>query len=99
MSNIFDERTFNEQEKTRIKGVVDDAVTTLQEIEDLQNHLKESIKDLCDGLNEGYASDQKIKPTLIKNIAKAKLKEKEDVEKKKTELSEVEEGLELLYNL
>ena len=99
MSNIFDERTFNEQEKTRIKAVVDDAVTTLQEIEDLNQHLKESIKDLCDGLNEGYASDLKIKPTLIKNIAKAKLKEKEDVEKKKTELSEVEEGLEILYHM
>ena len=99
MTNIFDERTFNEQEKTRIKAVVDDAVTTLQEIEDLNQHLKESIKDLCDGLNEGYNSDLKIKPTLIKNIAKAKLKEKEDVEKKKTELSEVEEGLEILYHM
>ena len=29
-------------------------------------------------------------------MAKAKLKEKEDVEKKKTELDEVEEGLEIL---
>ena len=37
--------------------------------------------------------------SLIKNIAKAKLKEKEDVEKKKTELSEVEEGLEILYHM
>ena len=99
MTNIFDERTFNEQEKTRIKAVVDDAVTTLQEIEDLNQHLKESIKDLCDALNEGYTSDLKVKPTLIKNIAKAKLKEKEDVEKKKTELSEVEEGLEILYHM
>ena len=98
-SNIFDERTFNEQEKTRIKAVVDDAITTLQEIDDLNQHLKESIKDLCDGLNEGYSADQKIKPTLIKNIAKAKLKEKQDVEKKKTELSEVEEGLEILYHM
>ena len=50
-------------------------------------------------MNEGYNSDLKIKPTLIKNIAKAKLKEKEDVEKKKTELSEVEEGLEILYHM
>lgn len=99
MSNIFDERTFNEQEKTRIKGVVDDAVTTLQEIEDLQSHLKESIKDLCDGLNDGYKGDQKVKPTFIKNVAKAKLKEKQDIEKKKVEVSEVEEALELLYNL
>ena len=99
MTNIFDERTFNEHEKNKIKLVVDDAVTTLQEIEDLQNHLKENIKDLCDGLNDGYKGDQKVKPTFIKNVAKAKLKEKQDVEKKKTEISEVEEALELLYNL
>ena len=54
---------------------------------------------MCDSLNEGYNADQKIKPTLIRNIAKAKLKEKEDVEKKKVELSEVEEGLEILYHI
>lgn len=99
MSNIFDERTFNEQEKANIKAIVDDAVEVLQQIEDLQNHLKENIKGLCDGLNEGYSSDQKIKPTLIRNIAKAKLKEKQDVEKKRTELNEVEEGLDLLYHM
>lgn len=99
MSNIFDERTFNEQEKSNIKAIVDDAVEVLQEIEDLQNHLKENIKGLCDSLNEGYSNDLKIKPTLIRNIAKAKLKEKEDVEKKKTELNEVEEGLEILYHI
>ena len=99
MSNIFDERTFNEQEKNSIKAVVDDAVEVLQQIEDLQNHLKDNIKGLCESLNEGYKGDQKIKPTLIKSIAKAKLKEKEDVEKKKTELNEVEEGLEILYHI
>ena len=70
MSNIFDERTFNEQEKMNIKAIVDDAVEVLQQIEDLQNHLKENIKGLCDSLNEGYTADLKIKPTLIRNIAK-----------------------------
>ena len=44
-------------------------------------------------------ANDEVETALIKNIAKAKLKEKEDVEKKKTELSEVEEGLEILYHM
>ena len=37
--------------------------------------------------------------TLKEIKTAAKLKEKEDVEKKKVELSEVEEGLEILYHI
>jgi len=100
MSNIFDERTFNPDEISGIKTVVDDCVETLNEINDLQSHMKDATKSLCERLNEGISdNDLKVKPALLIKMAKAKIKEKEDLEKSKTAISEVEEGLHVVYRM
>lgn len=100
MSNIFEERTFNEEEKADFKLVVDDCVEVLNQIEDLNNHLKENTKSLCDKLNYNLNDNsQKVKPALIIKMAKAKIKQKEDLERSKVAISEVEDGLQCIYHL
>lgn len=100
MSNIFDNRTFNPDEQNAIKMVVDDCVEVLNQVDDLQSHMKESVKGLCERLNEGIRDNElKVKPALLVKMAKAKIKEKEDLEKSKTAISEVEEGLHVIYRM
>ena len=100
MSNIFDNRTFNPDEQNAIKMVVDDCVEVLNQVGDLQSHMKESVRGLCERLNEGIRDNElKVKPALLVKMAKAKIKEKEDLEKSKTAISEVEEGLHVIYRM
>lgn len=100
MSNIFDNRTFNPDEQNAMKVVVDDCVEALNSISDLNSHMKENVKNLCDRLNEGIQDNElKIKPSLLIKMAKAKIKEKEDLEKSKVAISEVEEGLHVIYRM
>ena len=100
MSNIFDNRTFNPDEQNAMKVVVDDCVEVLNQVNDLQTHMKENVKGLCDRLNEGVReNDMKVKPALLIKMAKAKIKEKEDLEKSIVAISEVEEGLHVIYRM
>lgn len=98
--NIFDVRTFNVDEQNAIKTVVDDTEEVLNQISDLNTHMAENLKGLCERLNEGISDpDMKIKPTLLKSMAKAKIKNKEDIEKSKDAISEVETGLHVIYKM
>ena len=100
MSNVFDNRTFNPDEQNAMKVVADDCVEALNSISDLNSHMKENVKNLCDRLNEGIQDNElKIKPGLLIKMAKAKIKEKEDLEKSKVAISEVEEGLHVIYRM
>jgi len=94
--SIFDERVFKQDEMMSIKVVIEDVIQSLNSINDLNEHMKENIKGLCDKLNEHVEHNgQKIKPSVIMKMAKTKMKEDIDVQKDK--LSEVEVGLELVY--
>ena len=98
--NIFDVRTFNVDEQNAIKTVVDDTEEVLNQISDLNTHMSENLKGLCERLNEGISDpDMKIKPALLKSMAKAKIKNKEDIEKSKDAISEVETGLHVIYKM
>lgn len=100
MNNIFDVRTFNIDEQRAIKTVVDDTETALNEIADMNSHMGENIKNLCERLNEGITDpEMKIKPSLLKSMARAKIKNKEDIEKSKNAISEVETGLQVIYKM
>lgn len=93
---IFDERCFNVDEQKAIKMVIEDTIETLTSINDLNEHMKENIKELCDRLNANIdVADHKIKASLITKLAKAKMKE--NIAEEKDKISEVEVGLELLY--
>ena len=59
----FDNRTFNPDEQNAMKVVVDDCVEVLNNISDLNNHMKENVKNLCDRLNEGI-QDNELKVNL-----------------------------------
>lgn len=96
--NIFQERTFNSDEQAVIKNVVDDTIQSLEQIKDLQEHIKELHKGACDKLNEKV--DEKelfVKAKLFMKLAKAKMKE--DVQEQKEGVDEVETGLELIYKM
>lgn len=98
--NIFDVRNFNEDEQNAIKQVVDDTIESMNQIKDLQDHMNENCKSLAERLNENVEdSDAKVKPTLFKSMAKAYIKNKEDIEKSKIALDEVETALHLIYKL
>lgn len=98
--SVFDERNLTVEERTKLKNVIDSTITAMEEIKDLTDSMNDDIKSRCEALNEGYADkDLWIKPALIKKMAKSKMKNKEDIEKSKTALDEVETGLHLVYNL
>lgn len=98
--NIFENRVFNADELEQIKNVVDDVVETLYQINDLQEHIKDVSKSLADRINDNAPSkEDEIKPTLIKKLAVAKIKQKENIENSRTQLDEVEAGLSLLYKM
>lgn len=97
--NIFDVRTFNEDEKNAIKMIVDDTIECMNQIKDLQDHIKENCKGLADRLNESVDGDMKVKPSLFTNMAKAYIKNKSNIEKSKDEIDEVECALQMIYKL
>ena len=51
------DRTYGAEEKAKLERLVKEAVSVLQEVEDLQGGLKDTIKAVADELN--------IKPSLI----------------------------------
>lgn len=95
--SVFDNRTLNDDEKRNLKIAVEDTVETMRQINELNEHMKENNKGICDSLNESVADPaQKIKPSMIKKMAKARLKE-EYLAKAKDELNETEEALVVIY--
>ena len=91
MNNIFDVRTFNIDEQRAIKTVVDDTETALNEIADMNSHMSENIKNLCERLNEGITDpEMKIKPSLLKSMARAKIKDVAALAGVSSELSNVQ---------
>ena len=95
--SVFDNRTLNPEEKNSLKIVIDDTIECLQQIKDLQEHMKENIKGVCDKLNENVEDKELwIKPKLVTKMAKTKMKE--EMATLKEEVSDVEIGLELIGN-
>ena len=95
--SFFDNRTLNPEEKNSLKIVIDDTIECLQQIKDLQEHMKENIKGVCDKLNENIEDKELwIKPKLVTKMAKTKMKE--EMATLKDEVSDVEIGLELIGN-
>jgi len=94
--NIFDVRTFNADEQARIKNVVEDTIECLNQIDDLNTHMNEVIKDACDNLNEGVDKEMRVKPTLIKKLAKTKIKE--DLDNQKSAVNELEDALKVIFH-
>ena len=56
------DRTYGTEEKAKLQRLVDEAVTVLQEIEDLQAGLKETVKSVAEELD--------MKPGLINKAIK-----------------------------
>lgn len=97
---VFDKRNFNEDEKNAIKECVNDTVECMNQIKDLQDHISENTKALADRINENTVdADAKVKPTLFKAMAKAYIKNKEDIEKSKNALDEVETALQVIFHM
>ena len=95
--SVFDNRNLNPEEKNSLKIVIDDTIECLQQIKDLQEHMKENIKGVCDKLNENYDDKELwIKPKLVTKMAKTKMKENMVVQK--DEISDIERGLDLIEN-
>lgn len=94
--NVFENRNLNNDEKQIIVNTIQDTIECLQQIKDLQDHMKEHLKEVCDRLNEKTdVKELHIKPSLLTKMAKAKMKE--DLHEQKEALSEVEQGLQQLY--
>lgn len=56
------DRTYGAEEKAKLERLVNEGVTVLQEIEDLQAGLKETVKAVAEELN--------VKPSLINKAIK-----------------------------
>ena len=56
------DRTYGQEEKAKLERLVKEGVTVLQEIEDLQGGLKETVKAVAEELN--------VKPSLINKAIK-----------------------------
>lgn len=98
--SVFDVRNFNDDEKNAIKQVVDDTIECMNQIKDLQDHMKENCKALAERLNENVVDDEaKVKPALFSNMAKAYLKNKENLDKSKDQIDEVETALMVVYKM
>jgi len=65
------DRTYGAEEKAKLERLVSEGITVLQEIEDLQEGLKETVKAVAEELN--------IKPALINKAIK--IAQKRDWEK------------------
>ena len=93
--NIFEVRTLTPEEKQKIKTAVEDTIECLNQINDLTTHMNEMAKDICDSLNDGVDKDLRIKPSLIKKLAKTKIKE--DLEAQKSAVNEIEDALHIVF--
>ena len=58
------DRTYGAEEKAKLQRLVDEGVTVLQEIEDLQAGLKDTVKSVAEELD--------MKPALINKAIKVK---------------------------
>ena len=56
------DRTYGPEEKAKLERIVKEGVTVLQEIQDLQGGLKETVKAVAEELN--------VKPSLINKAIK-----------------------------
>jgi transposase-like protein len=65
------DRTYGAEEKAKLQKLVQEGITVLQEVEDLQQGLKETVKAVAEELN--------IKPALITKAIK--VAQKRDWEK------------------
>ena len=65
------DRTYGAEEKAKLERLVKEGITVLQEIEDLQEGLKETVKAVAEELD--------VKPALIKKAIK--IAQKRDWEK------------------
>ena len=93
--NIFDIRSFNPDEINRIKNIVEEGVTTKGKIKDLQESLNDTVKIICQDLNDGIKNkEQKVKPSMIKKMINIKFKD--SLEDEKDKLKEVETILDLV---
>ena len=59
------DRTYGPEEKAKLERLVNEGVTVLQEIEDLNTGLKETVKAVAEELD--------MKPTLINKVIKLSL--------------------------
>ena len=97
---IIDRRTLNEDEKNAIKECVNDTIECMNQIADLQEHMKDNCKALAERLNENIADDdQKIKPALFTKMAKEYINNKENIEKSKSDIDEVETALHVVFHI
>ena len=60
------DRTYGAEEKAKLERLVQEGVTVLQEIEDLQGGLKDTVKAVAEELN--------VKPSLINKAIKVAMK-------------------------
>lgn len=74
------DRTYGAEEKAKLERLVNEGITVLQEIEDLQQGLKDTIKSVAEELN--------IKPALINKAIK--IAQKGDWERVADEFDDLE---------
>jgi|TARA_R110000772_G_scaffold14395_3_gene41601 hypothetical protein len=60
------DRVYGQEEKAKLERLVKEGVTVLQEIEDLQGGLKDTVKAVAEELN--------VKPSLINKAIKVAMK-------------------------
>lgn len=93
---LMDNRVFNEQELEKIKIAKEATKEALRNIAEYAMDIKENLRGVCDMLNEGIEDkEQKIKPSLIKKLAKWELKEEARI-KEKENLSDAEELFDII---
>jgi len=74
------DRTYGAEEKAKLERLVNEGVTVLQEIEDLQQGLKETVKAVAEELD--------VKPSLINKAIK--IAQKGDWERVNDEFEDLE---------
>jgi hypothetical protein len=74
------DRTYGAEEKAKLERLVNEGITVLQEIEDLQQGLKETVKAVAEELN--------VKPALINRAIK--IAQKGDWERVADEFDDLE---------
>ena len=74
------DRTYGQEEKAKLERLVKEGVTVLQEIEDLNAELKDTVKAVAEELN--------VKPSLINKAIKVAMKR--DWDKHQDEFEDLE---------
>lgn len=97
MSNIFNVRTFNEEEISKMKQIVEEGVKIKGQIKDLQAGLNDTVKSLCDRINDGIEDKElKVKASMIKKMINTKFRD--NLDDQKEELDELAESLDRIDN-